>query len=50
MVVNLWSLTTLRGRGVGGVIHRGFLRPLENTDTYIMIHNNSKHVKKQQQK
>ena len=39
MVLNLWEETPL---GVEQPFHRGHLRPSENTDIYIMIHNSSK--------
>ena len=39
LVLNLWVKTPL---GVDQVFHRGRLRPSENTDIYITIHDSSK--------
>ena len=38
-VLNLWVVAPL---GVKGPFHRGHLKPLENTDIYITIHNSGK--------
>lgn len=38
-VLNLWVTNPLR---VEGPVHRGQLRPAENTDSYITIHSHSK--------
>jgi len=38
MLLNLWVMTPLE---IEQTFHRGGLRPSENTDNYIMIHNSS---------
>ena len=40
LALNLWVAIPLKG--VKCPFHRGHLRPLENTDIYILIYNSSK--------
>ena len=42
VVLNLWVVPPLGvGWGVEQLFHGSGLKPLENTDNYIMIHNNN---------